>query len=71
MLQLEKMFQIIMWGLGILGTLLLFIGYLIIHIYRLHREDNDSKFHDNREDHKIIYKRIDGHLEDHAKGDIK
>lgn len=71
MQQLEKTLQIIMWGLGVLGTMLLFIGYLLIHIYRLHREDNNSKFDANREDHNKIFKRIDGHLEDHAKGEFK
>lgn len=71
MQQLEKTLQIIMWGLGVLGTLLLFIGYLLVHIYRLHREDNNSKFQDNRKDHDKIFERIDDHLEDHAKGEFK
>lgn len=45
--------------LGVGGSLLLFCGGLIAYVYKRHVSDNDAKFADNRDDHKIIFERLD------------
>lgn len=45
--------QIIVYLLGIVGTLLLCGGGLVAYIFKRHQYDNDCRFNENKEDHSI------------------
>jgi hypothetical protein len=47
------------WIIGIVGTLITLCGVLIGYIFRRHERDNDVQFSNNREDHQIIFDRLE------------
>ena len=45
--------------LGIVGSLLLFGGGLVVYIFKRHVSDNDYQFAKNRDEHIRIFDKID------------
>jgi uncharacterized membrane protein len=56
----DVIIQIAGWLIGIVGALLIFCGGLAGYIFNRHVRDNDVQFGNNREDHKVIFERLDG-----------
>ena len=59
----ENSIKIISWLLGVIGSLLLCGGGLIIYIFKRHVKDNDCCTTKNRDDHNRIHERIDKIME--------
>ena len=47
------------WLLGIVGSLLLCGGGLVVYIFKRHVSDNDCQFDKNRDDHIRIFDRLE------------
>jgi len=59
----EVIFKFVGLLLGIVGSLLLCGGGLVVYIFKRHVQDNDCQFRKNRDDHKEIFNRLkDGGL---------
>jgi uncharacterized membrane protein len=50
--------QIIVWLMGIIGTIILFSGGLVAYIFNRHVKENDREFSENRETHREIFRRL-------------
>jgi protein-S-isoprenylcysteine O-methyltransferase Ste14 len=59
-MQNDIVIKIVGWIVGGVGTILVFCGGLIGYIFSRHVKDNDTQFANNREDHKIIFERLNG-----------
>jgi len=46
--------------IGFVGGLAILCGGLTGYIFTRHAKDNDTQFANNREDHKIIFDKLDG-----------
>lgn len=57
-MQSEILLSVISWLLGIVGSLLLCGGGLIVYIFRQHTTDNARRFSENREDHQEFFKEL-------------
>jgi hypothetical protein len=55
----EIIFKFISLLLGVVGSLLLLGGGLIVYIFKRHVQDNDCQFQKNREDHIRIFDRLE------------
>lgn len=59
----EIIFKLIGLLIGIVGSLLLCGGGLIVYIFKRHVQDNDYQFRKNQEEHRHLDKRLrDGGL---------
>lgn len=59
MRDIEITIKIIGYLLGVVGSLLLFGGWIIAYIFKKHVQDNDCANENNRQDHIRIHERID------------
>jgi len=57
--QNEIIFKFISLLLGIVGSLLLFGGGLVVYIFKRHVSDNDCQFAKNRDEHIRIFDKIE------------
>ena len=57
--QNEIIFKFISLLLGIVGSLLLFGGGLVVYIFKRHVSDNDCQFSKNRDEHIRIFDKIE------------
>ena len=57
--QNEIIFKLIGLLLGIVGSLLLFGGGLVVYIFKRHVSDNDCQFAKNRDEHIRIFDKIE------------
>ena len=55
----EIIFKLIGLLIGIVGSLLLCGGGLIVYIFKRHVQDNDCQFRKNRDDHIRIFDKLE------------
>lgn len=56
--------------ISFIGTVLLFCGGLIVHIFKKHERENDTCAESNSGEHGHLHARIDEHIRDHLQGKI-